>query len=53
MRTLFLAWQDPVARRWFPVGRLEYSDGLYSFVYTKGAEQARTEYAGVRVVGPR
>ncbi|MEO8658974.1 MAG: DNA-binding protein [Bryobacteraceae bacterium] len=43
MRTLFLAWQDPVGRRWFPVGRLEHSDGLYSFVYTKGAEQARVK----------
>ncbi len=43
MRTLFLAWQDPLGRRWFPVGRLEYSDGLYSFAYTQGAEQARTE----------
>jgi len=40
MRTLFLAWQDPVGRRWFPVGRLESFDGLYSFVYTRGAEQA-------------
>ncbi|MGA2596998.1 MAG: HIRAN domain-containing protein [Bryobacteraceae bacterium] len=43
MRTLFLAWQDPLGRRWFPVGSLEYFDGLYSFVYTKGAEQARVE----------
>jgi hypothetical protein len=41
MRTLFLAWQDPNSRRWFPVGRLELANGLYSFVYTKGAEQAR------------
>jgi hypothetical protein len=40
MRTLFLAWQDPNSRRWFPVGRLESSDQLYSFRYTKGAEQA-------------
>ncbi len=43
MRTLFLAWQDPTGRRWFPVGRLDYSGGLYSFVYTKGAEQAGVE----------
>ena len=43
MRTLFLAWKDPLARRWFPVGRLEYIDGLYSFAYTKGAEQAQIE----------
>jgi hypothetical protein len=43
MRTLFLAWQDPQSRRWYPVGRLESLDGLYSFTYTKGAEQARRE----------
>lgn len=43
MRTLFLAWQDPLARRWFPVGRLDYSGALYSFVYTKGAAQAHIE----------
>lgn len=43
MRTLFLAWQDPRSRRWFPIGRLESSDGLYSFAYTRGAEQASIE----------
>jgi len=40
MRTLFLAWQDPKSRRWYPVGRLASSNQLYSFQYTKGAEQA-------------
>jgi hypothetical protein len=43
MRTLFLAWQDPNSRRWFPVGRLESYDQLYLFTYTKGAEQAAAE----------
>jgi hypothetical protein len=43
MTALFLAWQDLLTNRWFPVGRLEYSDGLYSFAYTKGAVQAQIE----------
>ncbi len=38
MKSLFLAWQDPLSRNWFPVGRLLY-DGLeYVFFYTKGAK---------------
>src|SRR5690348_6317788 len=41
MRTLFLAWQDPERRRWYPIGRLTSADGLYTFVYTRGAEEAR------------
>jgi hypothetical protein len=43
MKTLFLAWQDPDRRRWYPVGRLSSTDGLYAFAYTKGAEQAARE----------
>jgi hypothetical protein len=43
---LFLAWQDPVSRAWFPIGRLETrSDGGYRFVYTRGF--ARAEQAGL------
>jgi hypothetical protein len=38
MKTLFLAWQDPQTRRWFPVGKLTFEDGYYRFVYTKGAK---------------
>jgi len=41
LRTLFLAWQDPDGRRWFPVGRLDQSNGTYLFRYTKGALQAQ------------
>lgn len=37
MRALYIAWQDPDDRRWRPVGRLTYEDGVYRFVYTKGA----------------
>lgn len=40
MSTLFLAWQHPQNRQWYPVGRMEYAEGRYRFVYTKGAEQA-------------
>ena len=42
MATLFLAWQDPTRRRWYPIGRLTSTAGeLYTFAYTKGAEEAR------------
>lgn len=43
MKTLFLAWQDPLSRRWYPVGRLQSREESYSFAYTRGAEQARSE----------
>src|SRR2546427_12394492 len=49
VKTLFLAWQDPVIRRWYPIGRLSSSNGLYTFAYTKGAEQAQGE-AGFRAL---
>lgn len=37
-KVLYVAWQDPETRRWFPVGRLTRENGVYRFVYTKGAE---------------
>ncbi len=49
MPTLFLAWQDPERRTWYPIGRLTSREGLYTFVYTKGAEQAR-ERAGFQTL---
>jgi hypothetical protein len=39
MKTLYLAWQDPEDRRWFPVGRLSFDGYVYRFVYTNGAKQ--------------
>ncbi|MDA2930622.1 HIRAN domain-containing protein [Acidobacteria bacterium AH-259-O06] len=39
MKILYLAWQDPDSRRWFPVGRLTSND-VYRFVYTKGAKES-------------
>ena len=45
MKKLFLAWQDPIKRAWFPVGRLTYENDWYEFVYLKGAEKAKEEYS--------
>lgn len=39
MKALFIAWQDTQTRRWAPVGRLTRDDGVYKFVYTRGAEE--------------
>lgn len=43
MTALFLAWQDPESRLWFPIGRLAQRDGQYEFSYTRGAQAARKE----------
>jgi len=43
MKTLFLAWQNPKTRRWFPVGRLQCEDRLYRFGYVAGAATAASE----------
>lgn len=42
MRTLFLAWQAPAERAWFPVGRLDADTehSTYRFCYTRGAGEA-------------
>jgi hypothetical protein len=42
---LYLAWKDPVKRRWYPIGRLTFRDGCYEFVYTHGVVTARRESA--------
>src|ERR1700688_176 len=39
-RILFLAWQDPVGRTWYPIGRLTSESGRYSFSYLGGARSA-------------
>ena len=43
MRTLFLAWQAPTDRAWFPVGRLDADAerSLYRFCYTQGVIGAK------------
>lgn len=40
MNTLFVSWQDPEKRHWYPVGRLTYKKPVYKFVYTVGAKEA-------------
>lgn len=41
MKKLFIAWQDPIQRRWMPVGKLDFVEGVYRFLYTKGAKNAK------------
>lgn len=40
MTTFFLIWQDPVNRRWHPVGRLDRLRGRFLFAYTEGAKRS-------------
>lgn len=40
MKTLYIAWQDPKDRRWYPVGQLRFDRKVYRFVYTKGAKKS-------------
>jgi hypothetical protein len=41
MKILYLAWQDPHSRQWYPVGKLSAEDGVYRFVYTAGAKYSK------------
>ena len=42
MEKLYLAWQDPYNRNWWPIGMLTYAhDDDYRFFYTKGAEKLK------------
>ena len=45
MKTLFLAWQSPQTRAWFPIGRLEADEKLkkYIFHYTQGIDKAKLQ----------
>ena len=51
MTTLYLAWQHPPTRRWFPVGRLVHhqSPDVFEFVYVQGANEAKN-LAGFRPI---
>lgn len=44
-QALYVAWQQPESRRYFPVARLAVGVGdiqdLYEFIYVKGAEEAQ------------
>jgi hypothetical protein len=48
MTTLFLAWRSSRTRTWYTVGRLT-TNGLYRFVYTRGAEEAE-RYGGFTAI---
>lgn len=41
MKNLFLAWQDPESRAWFPIGRLSVENSSYRFVYIQGVKEAQ------------
>jgi hypothetical protein len=51
MTTLFLAWQDPTSRAWFPIlqrrgyanGKLTHDGQRYHFGYIQGALRASAE----------
>ena len=51
MNTLYLAWQHPPTRWWFPVGRLVHhqSPDVFEFAYVQGAKEAEN-LAGFRPV---
>ena len=51
MTTLYLAWQHPSTRRWFPVGRLvrHQSPDVFEFAYVQGAKEA-DNLAGFRPI---
>lgn len=40
MKKLFLAWQDPESRHWFPIGQLTFDGKNYRFNYIKGVNKA-------------
>lgn len=49
---LYLAWQDAVSRRWFPVGRLQkLTDQRYEFVYLRGYLEAHAQAGMSPILG--
>ena len=40
MKTLYVAWQNPDNRSWFPVGKLTFDGQVYQFSYTRGAKKS-------------
>jgi len=41
LKTVFLAWEDPSRRSWFPIGRLTFNGKEYQFNYTNGVLEAK------------
>ncbi len=50
MNGVYLAWQDPATRAWFPIGRLSRDRDVYQFAYLEGARKAKREvgFQGLR-----
>lgn len=43
IKKLFLAWQNPKTRLWFPIGMLTFDGEYYHFVYTYGVKKAQSQ----------
>lgn len=43
IQKLFLAWQNPENRYWFPIGLLTFDGEYYYFSYTNGVKKAQDE----------
>ena len=43
MKKLFLAWQEPQSRHWFPIGQLAFDGKNYHFTYIQGVKKAQAE----------
>ena len=43
MKKLFLAWQEPQSRHWFPIGQLTFDGKNYHFAYIQGVKKAQAE----------
>jgi len=53
VKQLYLAWQDPKNRSWYPVGLLTIDEnGTYRFVYTKGALSSKNFVPFGRMTDP-
>jgi len=51
-QAIFLAWQDPASRAWFPIGKLTCESGkVYRFVYTQGFEDAQRQAGLTPLIG--
>ena len=51
MKVLYLAWRDPLEKRWFPIGRLAGVPGGYEFSYVKGVNDAKENGHFTEIVG--
>jgi hypothetical protein len=40
MKTVYVAWRNPLTTAWYPIGRIQQTEDMYHFVYLKGAQLA-------------